>query len=398
MYIGVTAIKTTSLQNTNVLITMRTLAEAMEEKNSDAYVVYDSSVNADMRYLTGFLASDPYIYIYPKNKRGIIVVSSMEELRARKETSCNVITRSSARLPDLLQELKDPELATAQMIRNLAGANLLVPASMPVGFAQTLMRVANITVDRGTVASMRCVKTPEEIRLIREVQQQNEKATHAAMEFIRKSGIDEHGGLNHEDEPVTSEKVREVIASVLRPCACEVRDSIISCGPDTAIPHCLGTGQLYANQPIVMDVFPRNLKTGYFADMTRTIAKGTPSEEIIQMYETVHAAKELAGDMLSPGITGAEVHNAVAAFFTEKGYKTTSASGFVHNLGHGIGLEIHEGPSLSPSGGILEPGNVVTIEPGLYYPEIGGVRLEDMGVITEDGFDKFTNFEEQLIV
>lgn len=377
---------------------MRTLTDALAEKNSDAYVAYDSSANADMRYLAGFLASDPYIYIYPKNGRGTIVVPSMEELRARKETSCNVITRSAAGLPDLLQELKDPERATAQMIRNLAGTKLLVPASMPVGFAQTLMQVADITVDRTTVAAMRRVKTPDEILLMREVQQQNEAATRAAVELIRKSGIDEHGGLIYEDEPVTSEKVREVIASVLRPSACEERDTIISCGPDTAMPHCLGTGQLHANQPIVMDVFPRNLKTGYFADMTRTIAKGAPAKEIMQMYETVHAAKELAADMLGPGITGAEVHNAVAAFFIEKGYETAGASGFIHSLGHGVGLEIHEGPSLSPSGGILEPGNVVTIEPGLYYPGIGGVRLEDMGVITENGFDRFTNFEEQLIV
>lgn len=377
---------------------MRTLTDALAEKNSDAYVAYDSSANADMRYLAGFLASDPYIYIYPKNGRGTIVVSSMEELRARKETSCNVITRSAAGLPELLQELKDPERATAQMIRNLAGTKLLVPASMPVGFAQTLMQVADITVDRTTVAAMRRVKTPDEILLMREVQQQNEAATRAAVELIRKSGIDEHGGLIYEDEPVTSEKVREVIASVLRPSACEERDTIISCGPDTAMPHCLGTGQLHANQPIVMDVFPRNLKTGYFADMTRTIAKGAPAKEIMQMYETVHAAKELAADMLGPGITGAEVHNAVAAFFIEKGYETAGASGFIHSLGHGVGLEIHEGPSLSPSGGILEPGNVVTIEPGLYYPGIGGVRLEDMGVITENGFDRFTNFEEQLIV
>lgn len=377
---------------------MRTLTDALAEKNSDAYVAYDSSANADMRYLAGFLASDPYIYIYPKNGRGTIVVSSMEELRARKETSCNVITRSAAGLPDLLQELKDPERAAAQMIRNLAGTKLLVPASMPVGFAQTLMQVADITVDRTTVAAMRRVKTPDEILLMREVQQQNEAATRAAVELIRKSGIDEHGGLIYENEPVTSEKVREVIASVLRPSACEERDTIISCGPDTAMPHCLGTGQLHANQPIVMDVFPRNLKTGYFADMTRTIAKGAPAKEIMQMYETVHAAKELAADMLGPGITGAEVHNAVAAFFIEKGYETAGASGFIHSLGHGVGLEIHEGPSLSPSGGILEPGNVVTIEPGLYYPGIGGVRLEDMGVITENGFDRFTNFEEQLIV
>ncbi|HJK54527.1 MAG TPA: aminopeptidase P family N-terminal domain-containing protein, partial [Methanocorpusculum sp.] len=183
------------------MITMKTLADALAEKNADAYVAYDSSANADMRYLAGFLASDPYIYLYPKNGTPTIIVSSMEELRARKETSCNVITRSAAGLPDLLKEHKDPEHATAHMIRNLTGAKLLVPASMPIGFAQTLMEVADITVDRTTVATMRCVKTPEEIGHIRQVQQHNEQATRAAVEVIRKSEIADNNGLIYDDEP-----------------------------------------------------------------------------------------------------------------------------------------------------------------------------------------------------
>ncbi|HJJ88603.1 MAG TPA: Xaa-Pro peptidase family protein [Methanocorpusculum sp.] len=377
---------------------MKTLTDALEKQNLDAYVAYDSAENADMRYLAGFLTSDPYIYLYKKNKMEMIIVSPMEERRAKMETSCNVITRNSVGFQDILHKHKDMELATAQMIRNLAGTKLLVPASMPVGFAHTLMTVADITIDRETVASMRSVKTPEEIDIMRDVQQKNEKAVRAAVEHIRKSDIDEHGGLIHEDEGITSEKIREIIAEVLRTDACEERNTIISCGPNTAMPHWLGTGQLYANQPIVMDIFPRNLKNGYFADMTRTISKGAPAKEIIDMYKTVHAAKELAIDMIQPGITGAKVHNAIAAFFTENGYETAGASGFIHSLGHGIGLEIHEKPTISPFGGVLELGNVITIEPGLYYPGIGGVRLEDMGVITENGFDRFTNFEEELIV
>ncbi|HJJ90889.1 MAG TPA: Xaa-Pro peptidase family protein [Methanocorpusculum sp.] len=377
---------------------MKTLTDALEKQNLDAYVAYDSAENADMRYLAGFLTSDPYIYLYKKNKMEMIIVSSMEERRAKMETSCNVITRNSVGFQDILHKHKDMELATAQMIRNLAGTKLLVPASMPVGFAHTLMTVADITIDRETVASMRSVKTPEEIDIMRDVQQKNEKAVRAAVEHIRKSDIDEHGGLIHEDEGITSEKIREIIAEVLRTDACEERNTIISCGPNTAMPHWLGTGQLYANQPIVMDIFPRSLKNGYFADMTRTISKGAPAKEIIDMYKTVHAAKELAIDMIHPGITGAKVHNAIAAFFTENGYETAGASGFIHSLGHGIGLEIHEKPTISPFGGVLELGNVITIEPGLYYPGIGGVRLEDMGVITENGFDRFTNFEEELIV
>lgn len=379
-------------------MSMRSLADVLAEGAYDAYVAYDSSTNADMRYLAGFLASDPYIYIYPQGGRGTIVVSSMEEVRARNESSCDVITRSAAGMPDLLEEFGDPERAMVQMIQNLCGEKLLVPASMPVGFAQSLMGVADVSIDRGTVAAMRCVKTPEEIALMRDVQRRNEDAVHMAVDMIRRSSVDDCSGLVCEGKPVTSERVRDVIAAVLRPGHCEERDTIISCGTDTAMPHCLGTGQLQANQPIVMDVFPRSLRSGYFADMTRTVSKGAPSEEIVRMYEAVHVAKEMAAGMIGPGVSGAEVHNAIVAYFAECGYETAGASGFIHSLGHGVGLEIHEGPSLSPSGGDLVPGNVVTIEPGLYYPGVGGVRLEDMGVVTENGFDRFTTFDEQLIV
>ena len=377
---------------------MTELFEVLEREGCDAYVAYDSSENADMRYLAGFLASDPYIYILSKGGNGRIVVSSMEELRARKESPCDVITRSAAGFPALLQEYQNPELATAQMIRSLTGKRLLVPASMPVGFAHTLMSVAEVRIDRGTVAAMRERKTFEEAVHIRNVQRKTEDAVHAAIDLIRRSEPDETGYLVADNAPVTSERIRDVIAGELRSGNCEEKDTIISCGPDTAMPHCLGTGQLRANQPIVMDVFPRSRRTGYFADMTRTVSKGDPSPEIQKMYETVRKAKELAVSMLEPGVSGADVHNTVVSFFEEQGYTTAGASGFIHSLGHGVGLEIHEGPSLSVSGGKLRPGNIITIEPGLYYPGTGGVRLEDMGMITEDGFDRFTNFEEQLIL
>lgn len=377
---------------------MTDLADVLTEQDADAYVAYDSSENADMRYLAGFLASDPYIYVYPRGGAGTIIVSSMEELRARRESSCTVITRSAAGLPELLKEHHDADLAAAHMIRAIAGKKLLVPASMPIGFAQTLMQVAEVAVDKTTVAALRRVKTPEEIELIRRVQQHNETATTAAVGLIRDAEIDRDGGLLLQGRPLTSERVRDEIAAKLRPFDCEERDTIISCGTDTALPHARGTGQLRAHEPIVMDVFPKSLKTGYFADMTRTVAKGEPSDKIVALYAAVKKAKDLAEGMLRPGVSGADVHNAVVAFFEEQGYLTAGSSGFIHGLGHGVGLQIHEAPSLSPSGGVLEPGNVITIEPGLYYPGIGGVRLEDMGVITETGFDRFTNFEEQLLL
>lgn len=377
---------------------MAGILEALEEKQCDAYVAYDSSDNEDMRYLSGFLATDPYIYVCRKDGGKYLIVSSMEELRARRESPCSIVTRTAAGFAELLQETGDAESATARMIQNFCGNRLLVPYSMPVGFARALEKTAEVSVDQGTVLSMRAKKTADEIEKIRAVQKKNEAGVALAVDAVRKAEVDENGGLLFEDSPLTSKRLRAIMHEAFFRMGLDDKDTIASCGADTALPHAKGEGQLFANQPIVLDVFPRDIETGYFADMTRTISKGKPSDEICRMYEVVHEAKELAVSLIRAGVSGADVHNAAADYFAEKGYVTAGTSGFIHSLGHGVGLAIHENPSLSVRGGILEEGNVVTVEPGLYYPGIGGVRLEDMGAVTEDGFDRFTTFEEELIV
>lgn len=377
---------------------MAGILEELEQRDCDAYVVYDSSDNEDMRYLSGFLATDPFIYVYKKDGGQFLIVSSMEELRARRESPCSIVTRTAAGFYELLEKHNDADAASAEMIKNFCGEKLLVPYSMPVGFARALESSAQVTIDSGTVLSMRAKKTGVEIEKIRAVQKKNERGVTLAVDTVRKADVSEDGGLFFEDEPLTSEKLREVMHEAFFRMGLDDKDTIASCGADTALPHAKGEGQLFANQPIVLDVFPRDIETGYFADMTRTISKGKPSDEICRMYDTVHEAKELAVSLIRAGVSGADVHNAAADYFTKKGYVTAGTSGFIHSLGHGVGLAIHESPSLSVRGGVLEEGNVVTVEPGLYYPGIGGVRLEDMGAVTEDGFDRFTTFEEELIV
>ncbi|HJJ67668.1 MAG TPA: Xaa-Pro peptidase family protein [Methanocorpusculum sp.] len=377
---------------------MAGILEELEQRDCDAYVVYDSSDNEDMRYLSGFLATDPFIYVYKKDGGQFLIVSSMEELRARRESPCSIVTRTAAGFYELLEKHNDADAASAEMIKNFCGEKLLVPYSMPVGFARALESSAQVTIDSGTVLSMRAKKTGVEIEKIRAVQKKNERGVTLAVDTVRKADVSEDGGLFFEDEPLTSEKLREIMHEAFFRMGLDDKDTIASCGADTALPHAKGEGQLFANQPIVLDVFPRDIETGYFADMTRTISKGKPSDEICRMYDTVHEAKELAVSLIRAGVSGADVHNAAADYFTKKGYVTAGTSGFIHSLGHGVGLAIHESPSLSVRGGVLEEGNVVTVEPGLYYPGIGGVRLEDMGAVTEDGFDRFTTFEEELIV
>ena len=377
---------------------MAGILEELEQKDCDAYVVYDSSDNEDMRYLSGFLATDPFIYVYKKDGGQFLIVSSMEELRARRESPCSIVTRTAAGFYELLEKHNDADAASAEMIKNFCGEKLLVPYSMPVGFARALESRAQVTIDSGTVLSMRAKKTGVEIEKIRAVQKKNERGVTLAVDAVRKADVSEDGGLFFDDEPLTSEKLREIMHEAFFRMGLDDKDTIASSGADTALPHAKGKGQLFANQPIVLDVFPRDIETGYFADMTRTISKGKPSDEICRMYDTVHEAKELAVSLIRAGVSGADVHNAAADYFTKKGYVTAGTSGFIHSLGHGVGLAIHESPSLSVRGGVLEEGNVVTVEPGLYYPGIGGVRLEDMGAVTEDGFDRFTTFEEELIV
>ena len=158
-----------------------------------------------------------------------------------------------------------------------------------------------------------------------------------------------------------------------------------------------GTGPLKSDEPIVIDLFPVEEKSGYYADMTRTVVKGEASSEIHDMYTTLLEAKRRAISQTRAGVSGAHIHQTVVDFFKDHGYESNSR-GFMHNLGHGIGLQVHELPIVGPAGKELVSGNVITIEPGLYYPGTGGVRLEDMGVVTKTGFENFTAFPEELIV
>jgi Xaa-Pro aminopeptidase len=172
-------------------------------------------------------------------------------------------------------------------------------------------------------------------------------------------------------------------------------DTIISCGEDSAIPHIRGSGPLREGESIILDIFPQDEETGYTADMSRTVVRGEPSDRIREMFEAVLGAQALAMTLVRPGVTGAEVHGKVVDYFKDRGFESNT-TGFIHNLGHGVGLDVHELPVLGPGGGELAAGNVITLEPGLYYPGKGGVRLEDMGVVTADGFRDLTRMPREF--
>jgi Xaa-Pro aminopeptidase len=375
---------------------MDPLSYAVKTSGADAYVIYASSRDADMRYLTHFTTSDPFVFFKKPGMNGVIIVSQMEVGRASRESTAAIMTRTQAGLPDILKTEKDPYRATAKMIAGQVGKKVLVPPDFPIALANSLSEYSTILVDQGTVRSMRAKKSKNEILLMKNVQRAAAEAMDLAVSLIKKASV-KKGTLYIDKKPLTAEYVKFSMHSLLLQHGCSAVDTIVSCGEETAIPHITGAGPLKSGMPIVIDLFPVKEISGYYADMTRTVAKGEPSTEILEMYATLREAKTIGISRVKAGVSGADIHQTVVDFFKDQGYESNSR-GFIHNLGHGVGLQVHELPTVGPAGKVLATGNVITIEPGLYYPGIGGVRLEDIGVVTKTGFENFTVFPEELIV
>jgi Xaa-Pro aminopeptidase len=241
-------------------------------------------------------------------------------------------------------------------------------------------------------------KTPEQVVAIEEAQKSVEAAASAVVEYIRSS------------EAPTSEEAHTIIDAVLERMGCESPEGhIVASGLQSAAPHEAGTGPLKKNEPIVIDIYPRSKTSGYFADMTRTVCRGTPSKEVQKMYDAVLGAQELAISMVKPGAVCRDIQESVEKFFIDAGFVThgdgkekhgfSYLEGFVHSLGHGVGCNIHEVPRIGrKSDDILMEGDVITIEPGLYYEAIGGVRIEDMLLVTKDGYRNLTNFSKEFVL
>jgi len=223
------------------------------------------------------------------------------------------------------------------------------------------------------------------------------------IQALKNSKIDRKGRLIYHGVPLTSEKLRSIIDTAIVQAGGLASNTIVAGGRQACDPHERGFGLLKANEPIILDVFPRSQKTGYFGDITRTVVKGRASDALRKMYYTVERGQEIAFDHTRNKVPGKQVHKTVADFFAKEGYKTGKINGrmqgFFHGTGHGLGLEIHESPRMGPnSTDTLHSGQVVTIEPGLYYLDVGGVRLEDVAHVTRNGQRNLTKFEKVLEV
>ncbi|MCW1929695.1 MAG: Xaa-Pro peptidase family protein [Candidatus Kerfeldbacteria bacterium] len=274
-----------------------------------------------------------------------------------------------------------------------------VPSIFPLQLADELRACGMTLQPTEQLYPERLTKRDDEVTKIEDALKRTHSAFKRIEEILRASKI-EGDVVMYKGKPLTSELLKlEVERAFVEVGVMNVEGIIISCGPHAAIPHHRGAGVIRAHQTIICDIFPRNMATGYFADMTRTYVKGEPSTELRKMYDAVKLAQERGIAAARPGVAGKDVHQACVDTFAEHGFVTTPDEGFIHGTGHGLGLDVHELPyAAAGQAMLLHKGNVITVEPGLYYPKYGGVRIEDVIVITDTGARNLTNYHKEWII
>ena len=392
--------------NVDMTRSLSALDAQLAEADVDGYLIRASGTDASQRYLAEFTAPDPFTTLYTAEGDLQLLVSSLEYARARREAAGEVSRPSEYDAGSLRQQYGSREGRARALKAWLADngvASVSVPASFPVGLADELRDLAvSVAPDSGaTLEKVRAIKTETEIDSIRAAQAANEHAMAVAAELFETCTIDSDGGLLLDDAALTSERVQQRIEIALLERGHALDETIVACGAQAADPHERGHGQLTAGAPIIVDIFPRSKSTGYYADMTRTFVVGEPSESITEWHTLTQRALGAALETIEAGVTGAAVHAAACEIYEEAGLPTLRAdsdteTGFIHSTGHGIGLDIHEHPRLAPGSGELEAGMVVTVEPGLYDPAVGGVRIEDLVVVREDGVENLTEYPQTL--
>jgi Xaa-Pro aminopeptidase len=369
-------------------------------------IVADSDCDADMLYAVRMFVPDPFIYLRLKGKCHI-VMSDLELDRARKEAAhCKIIPWSKC--AKQLERDGEKNINMARVIRFILRerriSNVVVPETFPLGLAEQLrdLRI-KVKCKRGSFFPQRARKTAEEVKRISAALMMAEVGLAEGIQALKQAKIGRSGKLIYRNNPLTSEKLRAIIDTAILQAGGVASHTIVAGWEQACDPHECGHGVLRARDPIVIDVFPRSQKTGYFGDITRTVVKGRASEGVRRLYDTVQRGQEIGFDAMRHGEKTADIHARVQEFFVREGYKTGRSGGrmqgFFHGTGHGVGMEIHETPRVGPnSKDKLLSGHVVTVEPGLYYSGVGGVRLEDMALVTSNGPKNLTKFEKLLEV
>jgi Xaa-Pro aminopeptidase len=356
------------------------------------YLMYAASeIDSNMLYASGFSAPDPFIFIERAGKK-IMVMSDLEIDRARAQSKAQKflsVSKISEGITGPGKPLAPIEKIIAAALRQLKVKKVEVPSNFPLFLADALRRRSvRVKPSPDPFFPERLRKKPPEVSAVALAQRKTEQAMKAAAAALRASKV-KKGKLWLDGRPLTSERVKKIINLALMENNVVGAHTIVACCNDAVDPHNEGSGQLCANRAIIIDIFPRDMDTMCYGDMTRTFVVGDPSAELKRQYKAVLEAQLAAFKAMKAGVKLARVHDVVKAVFKKYGYETGVKDGrnqgFFHSTGHGLGLDIHEPPRIANVPGKLKEGMIVSVEPGLYYLGTGGVRIEDLVVVTKTG-------------
>jgi Xaa-Pro aminopeptidase len=367
-------------------------------------IIAASEHDSNLYWASGFLAPDAFVYLQVGGRK-LLVMSDLELDRAKLEARADEVLSYAAYEARARQRVADGQHPTLIDVLTLVleehgVTEVLVPSAFPVEHADRLReRGIRVTWKRDPFFEDRVVKRADEVAAIEATQRATERGVAKALDILRQSDI-RGDRLYSQGEVLTVEALRRVIHLSLMEDECLGQHTIVATGVQGVDPHNKGAGPILPHQSLVLDVFPRSTRTLYYADMTRTVVRGRASDALKRMYDAVLAAQLRGIELCADGADGGAVHREVNAVLERAGFETGMVDGrmqgFFHGTGHGVGLDIHEPPRVSKLGNPLRTGHVVTVEPGLYYPRWGAVRIEDMVLIEPGGCRNLTTFPKTL--
>ncbi len=369
------------------------------------YLLFDDSLRSpEMRHEIGERVMDPVLFLEHEGRR-IVVAGVLEQpvFEMRDDVVDEFWNEHDLGMDDLYkqssfpEELLGPELVL-RALRREGVTSVTVPPSFRLLVADYLRsKGIDVAVDAGAWGARRRQKTPAELEGIERAQRAVETAMLTAARMLREAEPVSQGRLRFEGEILTAEWVREAMTADLLSQGAESEDIIVHSGGACLRGHDIGRGPILPDQPCIIDCYPRDRRSGAFSDMTRTFVPGEPSDDARRLHEHCRRALDIAFDSMRPGSD--EVYKKVVEYFDSQGFPTYDnhpgpgplKEGFFHAVGHGVGLEVHEKPALGRRSDELLEGDVVAVEPGLYFARIGGVRLEDTVLVTAGGVEHFTD-------
>jgi len=374
---------------------------------TDARLIYSASESdANMLWATRFFAPDPFIFIEKRGRR-TLVMSDLEIDRAKDQASVDKVLAYSDYVQRLGAKTKTaPVLADVllEIFRDLKVSSVSVPSTFPLGLADQLRRKrVRVVAQPDPFWTDREIKTTEEVRDIADSLRAAEAGIEAGIAAVRRTLIGKDGYLYLDGTQLTSEILKRVINTTIMSLGFVPSHSIVASGDQCVDPHNEGSGPIRANSSIIMDIFPRSQKTGFFGDITRTVVRGKASDRLKHAYRCVQEGQEIGFRRIRDGVNAYDIHMEILNHFKSEGFETGPKDGrmqgFFHGTGHGLGLDIHEAPGINARHATrLRTGHVVTVEPGLYYMGMGGVRLEDVVLVSKAGCAHLVNLPKVLEV